>query len=100
MKFNFTRCLIISLVIFSIKLNSQPLQFTDVAGLMGINSPIQFIRGSVSFCDFNGDGLDDLSFSSAQEFPLFIYKSEGTSFTNVTFDLQLYDSLRTMQLLW
>ena len=100
MKFNFTRCLIISLVIFSIKLNSQPLQFTDVAGLMGINSPIQFIRGSVSFCDFNGDGLDDLSFSSAQEFPLFIYKSEVTSFTNVTFDLQLYDSLRTMQLLW
>lgn len=100
MKLKFTLGSIFCSLIFSVSVNSQPLQFSDVAGLMGVNPPIQFIRGSVSFCDFNGDGLDDLSFSSAQNFPLFIFKNETTSFTDVTFDLQLNDSLRTMQVLW
>jgi len=79
---------------------AQQITFSDVAGSMGINHPFSFIRGSVSFCDFNGDGKDDLSFNSIQGLPMFIYRNDNTEFTDVTNDLGLVDSSRTMILLW
>ena len=51
---------ILVLLSFQSQIISQQITFTDVAVSMGINHPIQFIRGSISFCDFNGDGKDDL----------------------------------------
>jgi len=79
---------------------AQQINFSDVAGLMGINHPFSFIRGSVSFCDFNGDGKDDLSFSSKEGLPMFIYRNDDTWFTDVTYDVGLIDTSRTMNLLW
>jgi hypothetical protein len=79
---------------------AQQISFSDVAGSMGINHQISLIRGSVSFCDFNDDGKDDLSFSSIQDLPLFIYRNDESQFIDVTYDLGLVDSFRTMNLLW
>ena len=79
---------------------AQQITFSDVAGSMGINHPITFIRGSVSFCDFNGDGKDDLSFSSIEGLPMIIYRNDDTEFIDVTYNLRLVDSSRTMNLLW
>lgn len=87
-------------LIASILTPAQQITFSDVAGVVGINHPFTFIRGSVSFCDFNGDGKDDLSFSSKEGEPMFIYRNDDTQFTDVTYELGLVDSFRTMNLLW
>jgi hypothetical protein len=100
MKIKFIQLLFLHLIFYLPITISQPLQFTDVANAMGINPPIQFIRGSVSFCDFNGDGFDDLSFSTAENFPLFIYASHGVLFSDETANLGLTNTDRQMQLLW
>ncbi|NNG27091.1 MAG: T9SS type A sorting domain-containing protein [Ignavibacteriaceae bacterium] len=97
---NILLVLFIFILFFPLVLKAQQVHFTDVADAIGVNPPIQFIRGSVSFCDFNDDGLEDLSFSSAQDFPLFIFKNDSPLFIDVTFSLQLNDSLRSMNLLW
>jgi len=87
-------------LILSFPVPAQQITFSDVAGLMGINHPVTYIRGSVSFCDFNGDGRDDLSFSSTEGLPMFIYRNDDNQFTDVTFNLGLVDTFRTMNLLW
>jgi hypothetical protein len=87
-------------LIFSFLLPAQQITFSDVAGSMGINHPFTFIRGSVSFYDFNGDGKDDLSFSSNEGQPMFIYRNDDAEFIDVTFNLGLVDTFRTMNLLW
>src|SRR3990172_4202490 len=97
MKFSAT---ILVLLSFQSQIISQQITFTDVAVSMGINHPIQFIRGSISFCDFNGDGKDDLSFSSIQGEPMYLYKNNSDLFTDVTSEMGLTDSFRTMNLLW
>ena len=91
---------ILVLLSFQSQIISQQITFTDVAVSMGINHPIQFIRGSISFCDFNGDGKDDLSFSSIQGEPMYLYKNNSDLFTDVTSEMGLTDSFRTMNLLW
>ncbi|MFC2119663.1 FG-GAP-like repeat-containing protein [Bacteroidota bacterium] len=92
--------LLLLFLILSFPVPAQQITFSDVAGSMAINHPFTFIRGSVSFCDFNGDGKDDLSFSSNEGQPMFIYRNDDTEFTDVTFNLGLVDSFRTMNLLW
>ena len=87
-------------LILSFLTPAQQITFSDVAGSMGINHPFTFIRGSVSFSDFDGDGKDDLSFSSNEGQPMFIYRNDDTQFTDVTFNLGLVDTFRTMNLLW
>ncbi len=94
------RLIFLFLLILGSSISAQINQFVDVASSMGINYPIQFLRGSVSFCDFDGDGYDDLSFSSAQNYPLFIYKNDVSIFDYITANLQLNDSLRSMNILW
>src|SRR5690606_40825988 len=67
--------------------HSQNIRFSDVAEAMGVTFPIQNYHGSVAFVDFDGDGLDDLSFSSREGYPVFIFKNEVSSFTNIAADL-------------
>ena len=79
---------------------AQQILFYDVAEVMGINHIDSYIRGSVSFCDFDGDGYDDLSFSSDEGEPLYIYHNDVTVFSDITNSLALLDTLRTMNILW
>ncbi|MBT8387386.1 MAG: VCBS repeat-containing protein, partial [Ignavibacteria bacterium] len=99
MKYLFTYFISIFFII-SVRVPAQQVTFQDVAESLGINHPFSFIRGSVSFCDFNGDGNDDLSFGSKEEQPMYIYRNEGTTFTDITTQLGLVDSARSMTLLW
>jgi hypothetical protein len=99
MNFSFALTFLLSILFFSQSLPQQ-VTFMDVAESLGINHPLSFIRGSVSFCDFDGDGSDDLSFSSIEGQPMYIYRNEGTVFTDVTSQLGLVDSARSMTLLW
>ena len=71
--------LLFTLIIFSFNGLLYSQSFTDVAMTQGINigfgAPIGF-GGGVSFCDFNGDGLDDLSFASTSGMlPLIFFKT-------------------------
>ena len=79
---------------------AQQILFYDVAEVMGINHIDSYIRGSVSFCDFDGDGYDDLTFSSNDGEPLYIYHNDITAFSDITNSLGLLDTLRTMNILW
>lgn len=99
MKYIFTFTFLLFLIV-SFLMPAQQITFSDVAGQMGINHPFTFIRGSVSFNDFDGDGKDDLSFSSNEGFPMYIYRNDGSQFTDVTNELGLIDTFRTMNILW
>lgn len=64
-------------------------QFTSVGGTYGVN---QITTGNavfghaVSIHDFNGDGLDDISFGTTAQIPQF-YQNTGTGFVQVSFGL-------------
>ena len=79
-------------ILFLSQSTAQQVTFIDVAESMGINHPIAFIKNCVSFADIDGDGRDDLSFGSIEGQPMYIYRNEGTSFTDVTTQLGLVDS--------
>ncbi|MBL1280678.1 MAG: VCBS repeat-containing protein [Fluviicola sp.] len=76
-------------------------QFIDVASTNGIQkfygSPSLF-GGGVSFCDFNGDGLDDLSFASAAGDSLSFYQNNGNGFTKMDFGIS--DTNEVKQINW
>jgi len=87
-------------ILFLSQSTAQQVTFIDVAESMGINHPIAFIKNCVSFADIDGDGRDDLSFGSIEGQPMYIYRNEGTSFTDVTTQLGLVDSALSRTLLW
>ena len=75
MKYTFIVFLFLLSVILS-QNQAQQVTFTDDADAMNIDHPLSYIRGSVSFCDCNGDGKDDLSFSSNMGEPMYIYRND------------------------
>ena len=64
MKLKLFYCLL-TILIFNSNLYSQIL-FEDNANTLGVvaNYGVSQYGGGVSFCDFDGDGWDDLTFSS------------------------------------
>ncbi|PHI21189.1 hypothetical protein CEQ90_03985 [Lewinellaceae bacterium SD302] len=60
--------------------------FTEVAGSLGINTTYGDGNhgGGFSFADFNGDGNDDLTFTSANGLPVYFYRNNGNgTFTSL-----------------
>lgn len=58
--------------------------FTDIAGINGIsNYYLGDQGGGVSCADFNGDGLDDLTFATKIGEPIKMYQSTGTGFVEI-----------------
>lgn len=87
-------------IIFKTSLFGQ-VTFIDVAA----NKGIDFLHGSgapiggVSFCDFNKDGLDDLTFASGKGKTISFYINNGNGFTLL--DPPLVDNLdEVKQILW
>lgn len=78
----------IGLFLVSPKLKAQ-LQFDNVALAKGIDVTIDLLSegGGVSFCDFNGDGWDDITFSSATDTPVLFFQNNEGTFSQVTFDM-------------
>ncbi len=87
---------------FCITLYSQQVTFTDVAPSMGIDRTYigAFFGVGVSFCDFNNDGLDDLTFSSQNGQKISIFRNDGNGFTDITFELEIDESSESKGVLW
>ena len=60
--------------------------FIEVAAANGINSTCGLcsLGSGVSFVDFNGDGLDDLTFATQQGSNVLFYQNTGSGFIQIT----------------
>lgn len=76
--------------------------FEEVASQKGINHTFNAsIPGiGVSFCDFNQDGLDDLTLATADDEPLQFYINQGGNFEAVEFDFDFPHEDHAKQVLW
>ncbi|RMH90974.1 MAG: T9SS C-terminal target domain-containing protein [Calditrichaeota bacterium] len=81
---------------------AQGITFRQVADSLGIAYMYNetFWGGGVSFCDFDNDGLEDLSLPSQTGEPIYLYKNYLTGFSNVTAQFGIVDTLRSKTLLW
>ncbi len=90
--------ILVSLISFSEQLLGQ--SFTNVAQSMSIQTSLNTIDNygaSVSFYDFNQDGLDDLTFAAENDSILF-YRNTGSGFEKV--NLGIYGDGQVKQVLW
>ena len=90
------------ILVLTLTLQAQEISFENVANELGISFSRDggFFGGGLSFCDFDGDGLDDISFSSKSGRELMIYKNSINSFTLITFQLGILDSSNVHTILW
>tara|TARA_R110001632_G_scaffold28927_3_gene77077 strand:+ start:40783 stop:42507 length:1725 start_codon:yes stop_codon:yes gene_type:complete len=96
------RSLLFLLLIFFTNLSIAQLQFGNVATTVGANFAYgdSMFGGGVSFVDFNGDGLDDLTFSTDETQNIHFLQNNGGSFTKVTLTGINETSNRAKQVLW
>lgn len=59
-----------------------------------------FFGGGVSFCDFDGDGLEDVVFATENSAELLIYKNNGFTFENQTLQLGVTNTSNVQSILW
>jgi len=100
MKIRFT-----SLLLIIINISFAQLAFQESAASYGVDvsfgssSDLEEAGGGVSFCDFDQDGWDDITYSTIDGEEVYFYKNNnGTSFSLV--DLGINDTYRTKQVLW
>jgi len=77
------------------------LAFEDVATLKGVGASYgtSTYGGGISFCDFDGDGWDDLTYSTTDGEKVYFYKNMGGTFTQVDL-VGIDDTFRVKQVLW
>ena len=90
----------ILLFLFSITLGSAQLAFEDTATLKGVGYSYgtSTYGGGVSFSDFDGDGWDDLTYSTGSGQELRFFKNNGGTFTEV--DLGISNTGLAKQVIW
>jgi hypothetical protein len=76
------------------------LSFIDSATSLGVGVSYgdSTYGGGVSFCDFDGDGWDDITYSSTDGEEVYFYKNNSGTFTLI--DLGINDVYRTKQVIW
>jgi len=76
------------------------LSFQDNATLRGVGYSYgqSTYGGGVSFCDFNGDGWDDLTYATTDGQEVYFFKNVSGTFTKV--DLGINDTFRSKQVIW
>lgn len=81
-------------------INSHTQTFDEVAEINNISYTYGqgIFGGGLSFCDFNGDGWDDLTLTSEQGQPLRFFQNTGGSFMELP--LLVFDTTETKQVLW
>ena len=97
------------LLALAISLNSffliAQISFSENAVGLGVTtnyygSAAAFLTGGVSFCDFDGDGWDDLSFASEAGNTVRFFKNNGGSFTEISNLGPIFNSDKTLQINW
>ncbi len=69
-----------------------------VAVSFGASADLEEAGGGVSFCDFDGDGWDDITYSTVDGEEVYFYKNNNGTFELV--DLGINDTYRTKQVIW
>lgn len=88
------------ILIFNTLICAGQIWYDDNANLHGVNYSFgnTYFPGGVSFCDFNGDGLDDLTYATTEGSEVLFFINTGGSFTKV--DLGINETLYNKQVLW
>ena len=92
--------LILAFTLLSISNSISQVTFQDVAVSLGITHPFQGADGGISFCDFNKDGNDDISFNASNGGPVFLFRNDLSNFTNVQPSSGISDTLRSTLTIW
>ncbi|PHR72929.1 MAG: hypothetical protein COA67_04285 [Lutibacter sp.] len=76
------------------------LSFQDSSGAkgVGVSYGASTYGGGVSFCDFDGDGWDDITYSTTDGEEVYFYKNNNGVFSLI--DLGINDTYRTKQVIW
>ena len=104
LKMNIRTIALFILLLFLLTSNfyAQNVTFTNVADEVGISFSrlSDFFGGGVTFCDFNNDGMEDLTFSSGSGELLKIFQNNGISFDEVESLLGVDDLSNVQTALW
>ena len=95
--------LLLSILFISYNLNAQ-ISFSENSTFLGITANYGTIPGGfgggISFCDFDNDGWDDLTFSTASGTPVKFFKNNSGNFTEVTLGGVTPSSEESRQVIW
>lgn len=85
---------------FTISLVSAQISYTDMADISGLNTVGNMgdLGGGISFCDFDNDGWDDLTYAQEDGQDLIFYKNNNGTFTRINFNIS--DTNDTKQVIW
>jgi hypothetical protein len=76
--------------------------FEDQATVLGVSdySGTIYLGGGISFCDFNGDGWDDITIATQSGDPLKIYKNNGDGTFSLETTLNPNNNTQQKQVVW
>ncbi|PHR72824.1 MAG: hypothetical protein COA67_03750 [Lutibacter sp.] len=80
--------------------NAIALGVTSNYGIEQSTSGAFLLGGGISFCDFDGDGWDDLTFSTASGLPIKLFKNNSGTFTETSLTGITLDTNETRQIIW
>lgn len=91
-------------ILVAIRNSYSQISFTESAIPLGVTANYGSIPGGlgggVSFCDFDNDGWDDLTFSTAAGDTVRFFKNNSGTFTEITLNGVLLASKETRQVIW
>lgn len=89
---------LIFLLTFNFSWAQLSFQESAIANGVGVSYGVSTYGGGVSFCDFDGDGWDDITYSTTDGEEVYFYKNNSGTFTLI--DLGINDTYRTKQVIW
>lgn len=93
------KIILLTAILFSFTKAFAQLGYTEISGGLGIEHAFDGLLGAgVTFCDFNNDGTDDLSFPTRQGDPLQFYQNIGGSFVEIP--AFVFDTSHVKQINW
>ncbi|MDC9724157.1 MAG: FG-GAP-like repeat-containing protein [Urechidicola sp.] len=92
------RITLIFLLTFNFSWAQLSFQESATANGVGVSYGVSTYGGGVSFCDFDGDGWDDITYSTTDGEEVYFYKNNNGTFTLI--DLGINDTYRTKQVIW